>query len=547
MLFNTLPFLSKMVLRIVILSFVLQLVPVKSQDKPKLFIGLVVDQMRQEYLVRYQGHFGEGGFKRLMNKGFTFQNHHYNYMPTYTAPGHASIYTGTTPAVHGIVANTWFDKKRQQSHYCVNDNSFNTVGDSSTAGKKSATPLKSSTIGDELKVASAGKSKVFAVALKDRSAILPAGHAADGAFWYSNTGKFISSTYYMKELPTWLSNFNNQEHPKALLKKNWELINKKGAYTNSTQDDHPGEGVLDHEDNSFPHDLIKSSQNLENLGVIKACPQGNTLTRLIAESLIKNENLGKDEFCDFLSISFSSIDYIGHAFGPNSIEMEDAIIRLDKELEAFLTFLDLSVGENQYTLFLTADHGALQVPTLLKEYQIPSGLFNHDLRSDLNKYLTKELGVNNLILAVQNHQVFFNSEAIDSSNVDYKQLSALVSNYVYKLDGVYKILNKENLLIESYSNGLNALVQKGFHPQMSGDLWIILEPGWISHERTGTTHGSPFNYDTHVPLIWYGAGIKTGSSTDRVYITDIAPTSSFLIGSPQPNSTEGNILPIVKN
>jgi predicted AlkP superfamily pyrophosphatase or phosphodiesterase len=535
-----------MVLRLLFLTFVLQLNLVKSQDKPKLFIGLVIDQMRQEYLIRYHDHFGEGGFKKIIEDGFSFHNHHYNYVPTHTAPGHASIYTGTTPAVHGIVANTWFDKKKQASHYCVDDNNYKTVGDETTAGNKSAAPLKSSTVGDELKVASAGKSKVFAVALKDRSAILPAGHAADGAFWYSSTGKFVSSTYYMNDLPKWLINFNDQEHPKALLEKNWTLINNKAAYTNSTKDDHPGEGKLYHEDNSFPHDLVKSSQNLENLGVIKACPQGNTLTRLIAESLIKNEELGKDEFCDFLSISFSSIDYIGHAFGPNSIEMEDAIIRLDRELEAFLTFLDLTLGENQYSLFLTADHGALQVPTLLKEHQIPSGLFNHNLASDLNQYLNKELATDSLILAVQNHQVFLNHEEIESTKLDYKTIYSLISNYIYKLEGVYKILKKNDLLVENYGTGLNALVQKGFHPQMSGDLWIILEPGWISHEKTGTTHGSPFNYDTHVPLIWYGTGIKPGSSTDRVYITDIAPTSSFLIGSPQPNSTEGDILPIVK-
>lgn len=514
-----------------------------SESTPKLMIGIVVDQMRQEYLHRFYNRYSDGGFKRLMNAGFNYENAQYNYIPTYTGPGHSSIFTGTTPATHGIVSNNWFDPIENISKYCVQDDSVRTVGDATEFGKMSPFNQKSTTIGDELKLASAGQSKVVGVALKDRSSILPAGHAADGAYWFSSTGKFISSTWYLNDLPDWVKEFNELELASKYLNQNWETFYPIETYTVSLEDNNNYEKPFTGEKAPvFPHQLWTISKKGKFLETIKATPFGNTLTRQMAEAAIKGEGLGQDEIVDFLSISFSSIDYVGHQFGPNSIEMEDAMIRLDLELEQFFDFLDKNIGKGNYTLFLTADHGANNVPSHMTDLKIPSGYFRGGVKNHLDSLIKIQFNAENIIKDFSNYQVFYNHDEIIKNNIDLESLDKFLTREIFKFEGVNNILNRDQLLRENYTQGYRYLAQNGYHPQLSGDLWIILNPGWMTYGPQGTTHGSPFSYDTHIPLLWYGKNIPHGKSMESVNITDIAPTTSYLIRCPKTNGNIGRVL-----
>ncbi|MGZ3905005.1 MAG: alkaline phosphatase family protein, partial [Bacteroidia bacterium] len=326
---------------------------------PKLIVGIVVDQMRYDYLYRFSEKYTEGGFKRIMKEGFNCRNTQYNYIPTFTGPGHSSIYTGTTPAIHGIAANEWYDKKTKKEVYCAYDKNSMPVGTTDKVGHASPINLESTTIGDEIKIASLNKAKVIGVSLKDRSSILPAGHAADGAYWFDgSTGNFITSGFYRSELPKWLIDFNAKGLAKKYLAEGWNTLLPLDKYTESLPDDNPYEKSPNKKDKPvFPYEY-KEFIEKNNLEIIKATPQGNTITKELAKAAIEGEGLGADNICDMLCVSFSSTDYVGHAFGPRSVELEDVYIRLDKDLEEFFAYLDTKIGKGNYTLFITADHGA---------------------------------------------------------------------------------------------------------------------------------------------------------------------------------------------
>ena len=318
-----------------------------AQNKqPKLVVGIVIDQMKMEYLYRFNSDFSENGFKRLMNEGYTFHNMHYNYMPTYTAPGHASIYTGTTPAMHGIVSNEWFHRTLKKEVYCTDDDSVSTlVAGTDKEGKMSPKNLQTTTITDELKLATNFKGKVIGMSIKDRGAILPAGHFADWAFWYTKTGNFISSSFYGKELPSWVTEFNNEKQYETYLTKGWNLLKPIETYNESLIDDNPYEGKLYKKPPVFPYDL-KGMYEGNDAGVLRVTPFGNDVLANLAKRAIEKEALGKDDITDFLAVSFSSTDYIGHTFGPRSIETQDTYLRLDLTIADFLNYLDKTVGRS---------------------------------------------------------------------------------------------------------------------------------------------------------------------------------------------------------
>jgi len=312
---------------------------VKSKTSPKLVVGIVVDQMRNDYLQRYEKRFGEGGFAKLMNEGFYNRNLHYNYIPTYTGPGHASIYTGTTPAVHGIVANDWYQRSTETMVNCVEDSAFVGVGGSIEEGRVSPKRLLASTITDELKLNCKNSCKVIGISLKDRGASLPAGHLADGAYWFDDKeGTFMTSSYYMETLPTWVSNFNNKKLPSLYSEKTWNTLYPIETYTASNPDDSKYEMIVKGKEKAvFPYDLKVLKKNY-NFGLIGYTPFGNTLLTDLAIAAMEGENLGKDETTDFLAISYSSPDIAGHAFGPRSVEIEDMYLRLDQELARLIAY-----------------------------------------------------------------------------------------------------------------------------------------------------------------------------------------------------------------
>jgi len=510
-------------------------------SKPKLLVGIVVDQMRYDYIYRYWNKFGNDGFKRLVNEGFFCRNTNYNYVPTYTGPGHTSIYTGSTPAVHGIIANEWYDKTTGKYLYCAEDENVNGVGTTSSEGKRSPVNMLTTTITDELRISSNMKSKVIGIALKDRSAILPAGHAANAAYWYDgSTGSFISSTYYMKELPMWVHDFNKQELAKGYLNQAWDTYLPIDEYKESLPDDNKYETLLKGETKPvFPHDLRELMKANGGLNLIRSTPFGNSLTKDFAMEVIKNENMGKSAATDFLAVSFSSPDYIGHAYGPSSVEQEDDYIRLDKDLAELLKFIDEQVGKNNVLLFLTADHAAPEVPAYLTDLKIPSGYVKENKMVDsLKKFLFHTYG-DSLVLSFTNQQTFLNHKVIDEKKLNLQQVQETTASFLQKMPGVSEVLTATTLNNTAFTEGSRYLMQKGFNAKRSGDVLVNYMPGWIDYMPTGTTHGSPYSYDTHVPLIFYGWNIKQGSSTEQVYIPDISATLAMMLNIQFPNGCTG--------
>jgi predicted AlkP superfamily pyrophosphatase or phosphodiesterase len=527
--------------------FIFILVPViafSQEKKPKLVIGIVVDQMRYDYISRFWNKYSDGGFKKLVNNGVNCTNTHFNYMPTYTGPGHASIYTGTTPENHGIIANDWYDKKYKTYQYCVGDSSYKTVGSSSTNGQMSPQNLISTTITDELKLATNNKGKVIGISIKDRGAILPAGHRADAAYWFDgdDVGQWVSSSFYGETLPKWLIQINEKNPAEQYLSQQWNTLLPIKNYTESLADNNPYEGVFNEEDAPvFPHNLPVLRDSNSNYSLIKATPFGNTILKELALTVLKEEKLGKDEYTDFLSISFSSTDYIGHKYGPLSIELEDTYLRLDKDLEELLIYIEENYAKEDVLIFLTADHGAVHVPQYLIDNNLPGGYFDvGEMYKELQKILFETYRKDSLIASVSNAQIFLNQHLISQHNLSVADVENTISQFLLTKKGISKVVTATSLKASQFSDRILANVQRGFHHARSGDILYVLESGWIhAGYPTGTTHGSPYNYDTHVPLIWYGAGIKKGEVNKKVAITDISATIAAFLNIQMPSACTG--------
>ena len=515
-----------------------------QKDRPNLVVSIVVDQMRYDYLTRYWEKFGDDGFKRLIQEGYFFENAHYDYAPTYTAPGHASISTGTTPAVHGIIGNSWFDKVSGQTIYCAGDTSVTTLGSDSDAGEMSPRNMLSTTLADQMKLASNFRNKSIGISIKDRGAILPAGHSADLALWYDGkNGKWVSSSFYGNSLPQWVQEYNDSGEVEKMLSGSWTPLLPIEEYVESIPDANPFErpyskGSLP----VFPYDLSELKEQ-HGTGLIRATPFGNTMTIDVAKRAVLNENLGRGDFTDFLSISFSSTDYIGHQFGPRSIEIQDTYLRLDRELAELLTFLDAEVGDQSYTVFLTADHGAVETPLYLQNFEIPSGYFRYEqFKSGMNEYLSERFGDRMWIRNISNDQVFIDHEVIKERKKNKDEIIDAIIEFSLAFEGIQDAISAEQLHLGTFAQHHLAILQKGFHHRRSGDVILLLEPGWITYFRQGTTHGSTYNYDTHIPLIFYGKGIPKGQSFTKVQITDIAPTLAAFLRIQPPNGTTGHII-----
>ena len=518
-----------------------------AANKPKLVVGIVVDQMRAEYLYRFAKYFKEGGFKRLMSEGFQCKNTHYNYIPTYTAPGHASIYTGTVPKYHGIVGNGWYDRYRHVSMYCVEDSTAKTLGSRMNYGKMSAKNMLVSTVSDELKITTNEKSLVYAVSIKDRGAILPGGHMANGVFWYDkSSGHFVSSDYYMPKLPDWLIKFNTQNKADKYLNQTWNLLLDTSKYDMSMADKSFYEwGPKGKGNATFPYHLKELRKSNGNFSLLPSTPFGNSLLTDLALEIIDNTDIGDDDYPDFLSVSYSSTDYIGHAMGPHSMEIQDTYLRLDTELERLLIALDQKVGRGNYTLFLTADHAVADVPQYLIDRKVPGGYFpKNQFDKDLKAYLNQKIGSAKWVEEITNQQVYLNREIINARQKDLKKVQQLVAHFAREYNGVQEAYTATQMLNNEYAAGIAAKLQKGFYYKRSGDVLLTLNSGWTNEMSIATTHGSGFSYDTHVPLIWYGAGIPKGQSYRNIAITDIAPTLSMILNVKLPSACIGT--PVVE-
>ena len=516
-----------------------------KRDKAKLVVGIVVDQMRNDYIERFWNHYSDDGFKRLVNQGYRFKDNHFNYVPTYTGPGHTSIYTGTSPMNHGIIGNKWFDKTTGKMVYCAGDTSVMSVGTTDVTGQMSPHRMLSTSIADENRLATQMRGKTIGIAIKDRGAILPAGHTANGAYWFhgNNEGKWISSTYYMETLPKWVMDFNNSGKAASYL-KTWNTLYPIDKYIESGADLNNFEGgYKGKETATFPYDVAKLKTDNNNFEILRSLPYGNDFTTDFAMAAVIGESLGKDYDTDFLTISYSSTDYIGHNFGVNSKEVQDMYIRFDKNIADLLKFLDKEVGKDNYILFLTADHAAGEAPAYLESLKIPAGYFNAtELQKHLETLVEKEYGDKKLIANVYNDQIYFNYKLMKQLNVEARNLQEKVAGYLLDYKNIQSVYTRDQIINGAFTEGMDAAVKNGFNHKRSGDLAYMLSPSNSSYQHSGSTHGTAFSYDTHVPLFFYGKGVKNGSTSRRSEIVDIAPTVATMLGISYPNGATGKNL-----
>ncbi|MEW4925072.1 alkaline phosphatase PafA [Algibacter sp. 2305UL17-15] len=519
-----------------------------QNEKPKLVVGIVVDQMRYDYLTRFNNKFCENGFKRMMREGFNCKNNHFNYVPTYTGPGHTSIYTGTTPKYHGVISNNWYDKEKKKMVYCAGDDSVTSVGTNASAGQMSPHRMLTTTFSDENRLFTQMRGKTIGISIKDRGAILPAGHTANAAYWFhgEDEGVWISSTFYMNTLPKWVNNFNDSKTAESYL-KDWNTLYDIETYTESGTDLNNFEGGFKGKETAtFPYELAKLKTKNGGFSILKVTPYGNSLIADFALAAIDGEALGQDDITDVLTVSFSCTDYVGHNFGVNSKEIEDTYIRLDKDLERFFNALDKKVGKGEYVAFLTADHGAIDVPAYLQSVRINSGYVDNDARKKVfQKFLMETFGTNDIVENISNNQIFLNKEKIKELDLDLDDVQEAIVNEQMTYKHISKAYTATAMGSVDFIEGIEALLQKGYNQKRSGDVILVDDPAYINYGKTGSTHGSGLNYDTHVPLLIFGKGIKHGHTFKKTEITDIAPTISALLGISFPNFAIGQPLDFV--
>lgn len=513
--------------------------------RPKLVVGIVIDQMRWDYLYRYYNLYQpDGGFKRLLTQGFSCENTMVPYIPSFTAPGHTSIYTGSVPAIDGITGNDWWDYDVSKLVYCAGDDNVHTVGSNDAEGKMSPHNMLVTTIGDELHLATNFQSKVIGIALKDRAAILPAGHSANGAYWYDDsTGNWITSSYYMNDLPKWVQDLNSKRLVDSYYAKDWNTLYPLSEYTQSTPDVEPYEYRPFGGKEGFPYSLKQYIG--KNYGMIHVIPYGNTFTFEMAKAAITGEQLGKGSNTDLLAISISTPDYIGHTFGPNSVEAEDDFLRLDKDIGAFLDYLDQQVGKGQYLVFLTADHGVAHVPAFLKQHSIPAGNVDEQkISGQLNALLKDKFNTDNLVIGIINNQVFLDHNALASGRrLDKQKVYDAIIDFLMDQPGIARAFSLDALNEVTLNSTIKNKVTNGYYPSRSGDIQIIFQPQWIDGFLVGgTTHGVWNSYDTHIPLIWYGWNVAPGKTNRETYMTDIAPTIAALLHIQMPSGSIGHVI-----
>ncbi|MGO2103579.1 MAG: alkaline phosphatase PafA [Psychroflexus halocasei] len=516
-----------------------------QNQKPKLVVGVVVDQMRFDYLNKFEKHYSDDGFKRLKSSGFEMKNLHFDYVPTYTAPGHSSVFTGTSPMMHGIISNNWFDKTKGEYVYCASDDSVNPLGTKDKAGKMSPHRLLTTTFADQNRLHTQFRGKTIGVSIKDRGAILPAGHTANAAYWFhgKDEGHFISSDFYFDKLPKWVQEFNKSKIAKSYLKE-WKTLKPIESYTESGSDENNYEnGFKGKKKATFPYDLKKLSKKNGGYDILKATAYGNSLLLDFAKAAINHEKLGQGEFTDVLTLSFSSTDYVGHNFGVNSKEIQDTYVRLDLEIADLLNYLDKKVGEGNYTLFLTADHGAVHVPQFMKDKKIPAGYFDtKQFKKDVKSFVEENLDLDaSVIRNISNNQIFLDYDQF-KTYTDFVEVQNELKHFLIQYDQIDKVFTRENIENNDMSYSAAELIKRGFNQKRSGDVIYALNPSVISYSRKGSTHGSSLNYDTQAPFLIYGAGIKQGQSFRKAYITDIAPTISALLGTAMPNGATGHVI-----
>lgn len=512
-------------------------------EQPKLVINIVVEDMRYDYLYRYWDNFEEGGFKKLINEGTLCKNANYNYLLTQTSPGFATISTGCEPVVHGIVADEWYQRLQGNSVLSVSDESVVSIGRAEEKQSYSPKQMLTTTFTDELKLFNNSRSKVIGISLRPEAAILSAGHMANAAYWFDDEeGKWISSSYYCDSLPSWVNTFNTKGFPDIYIEREWlPLLAEENYRFGSKMAANKNVGF--DSESKFGRKLSSLLKKGPQYSILKSTPYGINLTKDFAISAILDEELGKDKFTDFLSVGFSSTAEVSQACGPNSIELEDIYLRLDREIAHFVQFVDDNIGKENVIIILTSDHGTSYSPAYLQEAKIPAGEFNSDraimlLRTYLNAVYDK----GNWVAEYHNRQIYLNHNLIEDSGLKIDEMQDVVARFIIQFSGVANAITATTLEETHFNHGVFASMQNSYNQKRSGDILINLEPGWIEKKKIVSEANSANKYDTHVPLIWYGWRIKRSKVSRFVDMRDVAPTISNFLDIPFPNGCTGDVI-----
>ncbi len=513
-------------------------------EQPRLIVGIIVSQMRFDYIYRYWDKLEEKGIKRMIERGTFCRNTSFNYLFSQEGVGHATIVTGTTPSNHGIVGSEWYLNLQDVTVGNTEDNSQRTIGGGFNAGKNSPLNLMSTTFSDELRLSNNFKSKVVSVSLDANPAVLSGGHTADYAFWFDSlSGNFISSSYYVDSLPKWVDSFNSKRLPELYLEKEWNTLLPVSDYTESLPDNNKYEQGFSGRV-TFPYDLRMisgSTKRKRNYGIIAQTPFGNSLLKDFTLTVINETGLGEDIYTDVLIVSFTSLEKIGRLFGPNSVEVEDAIIRLDREIAHFLEFVEQKTGKEGTLVFFTADHGVANVPSYLSDMKIPVGYFNYNgavmlLQSALNNVY----GKGDWVKAYHSQQIYLNRTLIEDSRLSFGEFQDYVARFMLQFSGVANTVTAATLQTTNYTSGIFQKIQNSYNQKNSGDVIVNLKPGWVEKNGGTTNHNSSYAYDTRIPLIWYGWKVNRASISRQVDIIDIAPTIASFLNITYPNACTGH-------
>ncbi len=518
-------------------------------DKPRLVIGIIVEQLRYDQLERIWELLPDNGLKRMVSEGTYYRNASIDYLSTQAAPGFATISTGASPSAHGITSDSWFHPFNNEMIYCVQDAGASPVGGSFETGLFSPVNLLSSTFADELQMASCGGARVYGIGIREMSAIITAGHAADGAFWFDDrTGTWMSSTYYAQTLPPWLMDFNAMLLPGQYLNQDWKPLLDPATYPGCQPDSSSFERGFNGQ-TWFPYDLKSMSTKgklinvTRDYSVLRETPFADEFTTDLALRLIDNEQLGQDDITDFLSVTYSATDYIGHRFGPSSVEASDALVRLDRNIARLLEKIDKSLGKKNVLVYLVSAHGVSEIPAVLEQSRIPSGYFrlNQSLQL-LRSYLNAIYGQGDWVRGFYDSQIFLNRGLIEGAKINLEEIQKRVARFMVQFSGIAAAVHTSAFEMSDFSGGLLRKMASNYSQQRSGDVMIALNPGWVEKTDNVTGHNSPWEYDSHVPMIWFGWTASRASVTRSVSTRDIATTLSVLCKVPLPNASSGDPL-----
>jgi predicted AlkP superfamily pyrophosphatase or phosphodiesterase len=547
----------KNIILIVILLFTFELFTFSQgsaripSDKPRLILHIQISQFRYDYIPRYWDKLSENGFKRMINRGTYCENTSYNYLFSDVGVGSATIATGTNPSQHGIVAQSWYNNLQDEIVDCVYDEKSKTVGGDYESGRYSPINLMTTTYADEIKLSDNFKSKVIGISLNPAPAILSTGTTADGVYWFdSKTGNFITSTFYADSLPSWVNEFNKKKFAETYLENDWNTLLPISEYSASQLDNNEYEpGMFGQK--VFPYvlrELSKRFDRKDKFEVLRYTPFGINLSKDFAISAIINEGLGTDDFTDVLTLSFTETEYIGNLFGPLSVEMEDLVLRLDKELSHLLDFIEKNLGKENVLVILTAEHGVSYLPEYLEDHKIASGYFNPGSSISLLKsYMNNIYGKGDWIKQYHGQQIYLNRTLIEDAKLNLSEVQTNVANLMLQFSGVANTMTASTLQSTNFTHGIFGTMQNGYNQKRSGDVMIRFTTGWAEKTSSGRSFAAPYGHDRRVPLIWYGWKIGRNSIRRPVDLTDIAPTISTLLEISYPNSATGDpILEIIE-